>query len=51
MFRVSSHTDSPCEWAALVPFPHNSSSLVKLVEVREAVEENFEFLRSWVSIA
>jgi hypothetical protein len=30
---------------------HHSSSLKKLVEVREGVEENFEFLRSWVSIA
>jgi pentose-5-phosphate-3-epimerase len=32
-------------------FCHHSSSLKKLVEVRECVEENFVFLRSWVSIA
>jgi hypothetical protein len=30
---------------------HHSSSLKKLVEVREGIEEYFEFLRSWVSIA
>ena len=30
---------------------HHSSLLKKLVEVREGVEENFEFLRSWVSIS
>jgi hypothetical protein len=30
---------------------HHPSLLKKLVEVREDVKENFEFLRSWVSIA